>query len=66
MTTAARYRKIAGELRERARLSEDRAQAAELNSLAASYLRLAEAADRNSAADIPVEFAPARRSKHEE
>lgn len=35
---------------------EDRAQAAEWTGLGASYVRLAEAAAKNTAADIAVEF----------
>jgi hypothetical protein len=66
MTTAEQYRTLAAELRVKARLVEDRAQAADLITLAASYVRLAEAAEKNSTTDIVAEFGPPPRIKEQQ
>jgi hypothetical protein len=66
MTTAEQYRTLAAELRAKARLAEDRAEAAELAGIAAAYLRLAQAAEKNSITDIAAEFGPPLRLKVQE
>ncbi len=58
MSTGDQYRKIAAELRARAAKEQNELWAAEWNILARAYLRLAEQADRNSFADIWVEYGP--------
>lgn len=56
MTSADSYRKIAAELRARARKARSDKEAADFDSLARCYLRLAEQADTNSQFDLGVEF----------
>jgi hypothetical protein len=46
MTPAEQYRARAAEIKAKARFAEDRASAAEWNTLADCYLRLAEEAER--------------------
>ncbi len=58
MRTADQYRKIAAELRARAAREQNEFDAAEWDKLARAYLRLAEQADRNSFADIWMEYGP--------
>ncbi len=58
MSTGDQYRKIAAELRARAAKEQNKMWAAEWNILARAYLRLAEQADRNSFADIWMEYGP--------
>jgi hypothetical protein len=56
--TGDQYRMIAAELRARAAREQNELDAAELDKLARAYLRLAEQADRNSFADIWMEYGP--------
>lgn len=55
MTTADHYRIKAAELNAKARLETNSDLRSELEHLAASYLRLAEQADRNNRVDITYE-----------
>ena len=56
MSTADTYRRIAAELRANALKAPSDAAAAELDSLAQCYRRLAEQADQNTRLDVSVEF----------
>ncbi len=56
MTTADSYRNIAAKLRAAALKAPDNASAAQLDSLALCYLRLAEQADMNRLSDVWAEF----------
>ncbi len=58
MSTGSQYRKIAAELRATAAKEQNELRATEWNNLARAYLRLAEQADRNSFADIWMEYGP--------
>jgi hypothetical protein len=58
MTSADSYRKIAAELRARARKARSDKEAADLDNLARCYLRLAEQANTNGQLDLVAEFGP--------
>ncbi len=58
MSTGDQYRIVAAELQARAAKEQNEFWAAEWNMLARAYLRLAEQADRNSCADIWMEYGP--------
>ena len=58
MTKAEQYRELAADLLTRVHRESDQLVRAEWSHLAASYLRLAELAERNSQADL-VQEAPA-------
>lgn len=60
MTQGDAYRTKAAELHARAKRETNRGTRAELESLALSYLRLAEQAERNSLTDISYETPPAK------
>lgn len=66
MTTAESYRKIAAELRAKAVKAPSDAAAAQFDSLAQCYLRLAAQADQNDRADIWAEFGSRQRLNNEE
>lgn len=55
MSPAQQYRKLAAELRAKARHENDRAVKAEWDHLAQCYLRLAEQAEKNSRNDATYE-----------
>ena len=60
MTQGDSYRTKAAELHARARRETNRATRAELESLALTYLRLAEQAERNSLTDVSYETPPVK------
>jgi len=67
MSTADSYRKIAAELRAKARKAPTDGAAADLDNLARCYLRLAEQAETNSRLDVAAEFgSPARPDEGED
>jgi len=55
MTPSQQYRRLAAELRAKARQERDPAARAEWNHLAQCYVRLAEQADRNLRTDVSYE-----------
>ena len=61
MSSADTYRKVAAELRARALKAPNDAAAAELDSLAQCYRRLADQADQNTTLDVSGEFGPKMR-----
>jgi hypothetical protein len=63
MSTGDQYRIIAAELRARGAREQNELHAADLDKLARAYLRLAEQADKNSCADIWMEYGPKPRLK---
>ncbi len=58
MTPAEQYRAKAAELRAKAQLESNRSTQTELEGMAASYIRLADQADRNSLTNLVYENPP--------